>query len=277
LAYHIKFTLENFCKAITGFLIQKGYWQRYLVIINLLAEVFGVVVHMVLDEGVDEEVGVGIPFLHPQLNGDVAVGDAGLHKVFREQLLLFVELIVAALINEHMQGRTVVGLEEVTGVVGPPAALVGAEVSRKGLHPPGALGGVADRGEGRDGGEKTGGLQGAHHGTVPSHAVAKDAHLIRDFIVVPDELRQFFCNVGEHAVVLAELVFGGIQVEAGPTPKVPRIVLTLDIAPSWAGVGTHHHNPVPGSMPLRPRLLDEVGFVAGQAGEPEQHGHRALF
>ena len=52
---------------------------------------------MVLDEGVDEEVRVGVPLLHPQLHGDVAVGDAGLHEIFREQLLLFVELIVAAL------------------------------------------------------------------------------------------------------------------------------------------------------------------------------------
>lgn len=51
--------------------------------------------------------------------------------------------------------------------------------------------------------------------------MAKDAHLIRDFVVVPDELRQLFCNVGEHAVVLAELVFGSVQVEAGPAPKVP--------------------------------------------------------
>ena len=131
-----------------------------------------------------------------------------------------------------------------------PLLLVLAEVALEGLLAPGAVDGVANRGKGRYGPVLAGvaeklfesvrcfvptrvkeGETNQSESTVSTHAVTSDA----DFVGVElresskDGLRQLRGDVAVHVIAIVVWGVGGVDVEAGTSSEVIRIVLALDI------------------------------------------------
>mmetsp|Transcript_3875 Transcript_3875/g.9093 ORF Transcript_3875/g.9093 Transcript_3875/m.9093 type:complete len:207 (-) Transcript_3875:326-946(-) len=205
------------------------------------------VLEVVLDECGDEEVAVIIAFTHPQGQGQ-ALLVASLLQSLRAQLvltflllLLAIEVVRCALINQESHGRALVPLDEFDSVVVLPGFFRGPEVERKCLLAPWSLHRVADGGEGRDGLVHSWILQSNRHGAMAAHAVAKDTslgrihreHLFHD-------ARELLGDVVVHVVVLLVLIGGGIQVKASSLPKVVLLGLFVwHVLTSRRGVRHH--------------------------------------
>mmetsp|Transcript_76051 Transcript_76051/g.165977 ORF Transcript_76051/g.165977 Transcript_76051/m.165977 type:complete len:207 (-) Transcript_76051:333-953(-) len=202
---------------------------------------------VVLHKCGDEEVAVIIAFTHPQGQGQ-ALLVASLLQSLRAQLvltflllLLAIEVVRCALINQESHGRALVPLDEFDSVVVLPGFFRGPEVERKCLLAPWSLHRVADGGEGRDGLVHSWILQSNRHGAMAAHAVAKDTslgrihreHLFHD-------ARELLGDVVVHVVVLLVLIGGGIQVKASSLPKVVLLGLFVwHVLTSRRGVRHH--------------------------------------
>jgi len=98
---------------------------------------------VIFHESGDEVVGVVVACLEPQSQRVIAAL-ASSSKVLREELMLDVEVIGVSLVNEDVEGRAIILLDELCGIVGVPGCLVLSEVSSEGFLAPRAVDGVGD-------------------------------------------------------------------------------------------------------------------------------------
>mmetsp|Transcript_3873 Transcript_3873/g.9084 ORF Transcript_3873/g.9084 Transcript_3873/m.9084 type:complete len:301 (-) Transcript_3873:294-1196(-) len=234
------------------------------------------VLEVVLDECGDEEVAVVITLLHPQSQGDALLLASLQEGLGPELMLVFLLLVLtleavrSALIDQETDGWALVLLEELDSVVLGPLLLVLPEVKGEGLLAPGGLGGVADRGEGGDRAVLAWVLQSNAHGSVAAHAVSEDTGLgnVRRQHLFDDRW-ELLGHVVEHVVVLLVLLRLGVEVEACALAEVVLLGVLIGHLVTTGGGVRHHQHEAQGVGKLEgASLFGEVSVRARKAGEP---------
>lgn len=207
-------------------------------------------------------------------------GDAGLLggglEVLGQQLALLVEVVAGADVDEGVEGPALPPPHELGGVVLLPLGLVVAEVAAEGLLAPGAAGGVADGGPGRDAPVGPRVLEVQRQRAVAAHGVARDgdaAH-VELLELGGQQLGELVGEVGLHAVVVGVGGLDGVDVEGGGAAEVVGVVLAGEVGAARGGVGEGEGQPGGRGVRVQEALLRHVVGRAGQAGEVEQEGRR---
>src|SRR4051812_44116590 len=89
------------------------------------------------------------------------------------------------------------------------------------------------------------------------------------------EARQFFRDVGIHAIAARPRSLRRIDIEAGAGAEIVALVLPGDLQAARARVRDDDREAELGGDALRARLDDEILLCAGEAGEPVEHRHRS--
>ncbi len=243
------------------------------------AQPVGVVGDVVADHRLDEVVAVVVVRVPAQ--GERLLDQRACRFEHMGVQLLGEEGIRHALVHQDAVrvGRGGLALHEHGGVVRLPGLAGHAEVAAEGLVAPGALGGRADRRDGRQGAEHAAVAQGQRDRAMAAHGVAHEAQARRVDREHPLQQRdQFLDDVAFHAPVALPRLLGGVEVEAGPDAEVPFGVGALEglgLRAARAGIGRDEGDAPLGGEALGARL-DHEGFLgAGQPREVHQGGHLA--
>lgn len=235
---------------------------------------------MLIAEAGHEEVRVVVPVLVPHRQPLEAGLLDGRLEVLGQQLLLLVEVVARADVDEDVEGPALPPLDQLRGVVLGPlglAAVAGAQVAGKGLLAPGAVDRVGDGREGGGAPVLARVLEVEGQGAVAAHGVAGDGDAagVEEGAVLggaEEGVGQLLGQVRLHAVVLAEGRLGGVDVEGGGLAKVPGVALAGEVEAPRGGVRVEDGDVVERGGVLEEALLGAVVRGAGQAREPDEDG-----
>ena len=211
-----------------------------------LKQVFRSMLDVVFRKARDEEVRVIVVGLVAHLDAFDARPLDGLLEVLGEQLLLVVEVVASADVDEAGQLRAALelGPDQFCGVAaGPQGLILAAKVAAERLLAPGALARVADGRQRADAAVLARVLQEQGEGAVAAHAVAGNGHARLVELVAKgaeDGLGQLLGDVRLHVVVLLPGLGRGVNVEAGALAKVPAVLLARQVGAPRRRVRVQH-------------------------------------
>lgn len=228
------------------------------------------VLHVVLGEGGDEEVGVVVAGLHSHVHWVPGLA-AGSGEVLWQQLVLVEEGVASALVDQDWGLWSGVGGHELGGIVGL-ACFDRAEVAFEGFLSPWALSWVADRREGRDRPVNTWVLQEDGEGTMSTHAVSSDTssrHI--DMEVSSEESWKLLSHISVHVVMLLPFVSSSIDIESSTRSKIVGIVLSFDFDTSGTGVWEDDGDSVFFGFKVQVSLCSGIIISASESSEIVKH------